>query len=378
MTTPARENASAAVEQLGADKPQCVQEFVKTLLPNEKQLFDATILAKTLVDELKRIAAHHKDTSSSRRVGEACLAFISGVELYGKGLDVFANGSDILCPLWGSVRVVFELAKEFGEYFIKLGDMLENIGLVLTRLPRFPALYPDNAEIKSRMVDIHDAIFEFCAKARHVFRVGKDKSRGFRKFNNAVSFATALRVLWKPFSVDFDGIRDRIAKNVDSIEAEADMAEKEIAGQERRTDQTRWAAAESSQRLLADFLDDQSISLVNNWLAPVNVEANHKAASVLRHHNSGSWFLHGDAFQSWLAQDNAFLWLYAIRMLPVFPLSSSSSDSPQPAPVKPSLPRASSTRSAKTCRTTRASHISTAITRTARNKTLQSSLRPFW
>ena len=104
--------------------------------------------------------------------------------------------------------------------------MLENIGLVLTRLPRFPELYPDNAEIKTRMVDIYDAVLEFCANAIHVFRVGKDKSRGTRKLANAVSFATALRVLWKPFSVDFDGIRDRIAKNVDSIKAEADMAEK--------------------------------------------------------------------------------------------------------------------------------------------------------
>ncbi|KAK1836349.1 ankyrin repeat-containing domain protein [Podospora conica] len=315
MTKPARDNASSTIEpdrQFGANKPQCVQEFVNTLLPDEKQLFDATILAKTLVDELKRTSADHKETSSSRRFGEACLAFISGVELYGKGLDVFANGSDILCPLWGGVRVVFELAKEFGEYFIKLGDMLENIGLVLTRLPRFPELYPDNAEIKTCMVDIYDAIFEFCAKVRHVFRVGKDKSRGIRKLTNNVSFATALRVLWKPFSVDFDGIRDRIAKNVDNIEAEADIAEKEIAGQERRTDQARWAAAERSQRLLADFLDDQSISLVNLWLAPANVEANHKAASFLRHDNSGSWFLEGDTFQSWLTQDNSFLWLYAI------------------------------------------------------------------
>lgn len=110
--------------------------------------------------------------------------------------------------------------------------MLENIGLVLTRLPRFPALYPDNAEIKVRIVDIHDAIFEFCSKARHVVRVGKGKSRGIRKYSNAVSFATALRVLWKPFSVDFDGTRDRIAKNADSIEVEADMTEKEVAGQE--------------------------------------------------------------------------------------------------------------------------------------------------
>jgi len=184
--------------------------------------------------------------------------------------------------------------------------MLENIGLVFTRLPRLPELYPDNAEIETRMVDIYDTILEFCAKAIHVFRVGKDKSLGIRKLANAVSFATALRVLWKPFSVDFDGIRDRIAKNVDSIKAEADMAEKEIAGQERRTDQARWAAAERSQQLLADFLDDQSISLVNHWLATVNIEANHKAVSLLRQDNSGSWFLEGDTLQSWLAQDNSF------------------------------------------------------------------------
>jgi len=319
MASSGQNTAPPAMESsFGIDQRQCVREFVNTLSPDEKLFFDATLHAQTLVDELKRADAYHKKTSSSRRIGEACLAFISGVEQYGKGLDVFANGSEILCPLWGGIRVVLELAKEFGQYFARLGDMLENIGLVLTRLPRFPDLYPDNANIKTYMADIYDTIFEFCAKARRIFRLGKDKSHGIRKLTNAVSFATALRLLWKPFSVDFDAIKDRIAKNVASIEAEAEISEKEIASRERRSDQSRWAAAERTQRLLVDFLDDRSTALVNNWLAPVDVEANHKAASVLRHGKSGSWFLEGESFQSWLVQDNSFLWLYAIRTFDSF------------------------------------------------------------
>ncbi|KAK0636779.1 ankyrin repeat-containing domain protein [Bombardia bombarda] len=291
---------------------ECIRNFVQSLSPDEKQLFDATTLAKTLLDQITVAEADHKHTSTWRGIGEAVIPFIAGLEQYGKGLDVFANGSEILCPLWGGIRIVIELAKEFGEYFEKLAGMLEDIGNILGRLPRYPHLYPDNDKLKTTMVEIYRSIFDFCTRARRVFRVGKEKSHGIKRFTNAVSFATALRVLWKPFSVEFGGIKDRIAKSVQVIEAEADVAERELANKERRRDDVRWSTVDKSQRLLAEFIDDEGAAKVNAWLSPVNVGANHKAASSLRHAESGTWFLDGDVFQTWLREDNSFLWLHAI------------------------------------------------------------------
>ncbi|KAK3943389.1 ankyrin repeat-containing domain protein [Diplogelasinospora grovesii] len=291
---------------------ECVRDFCAALSADEKQLFDASLLAKALLDEVNQADANHKQTSTTRKAAEALLPFIAGIEQYGKAVDVFANSNDILCPVWGSVRILLHLAKEFGEYFEKLAGMLEEVGTVLSRLPRYPHLYPDNDNLRQAMVDIYQAIFELVTKARHVFRVGKQRSHGIKMFTNAVGLATALRVLWKPFHVQFGGIKDRISKRVQAIEAEADVAEKELANKERHQDDVRWGKAEQSQRLLAEFIDDQSVSKVNAWLAPVNVAANHKAASSLRHGETGSWFLDGGAFQTWLHEDSSFLWLHAI------------------------------------------------------------------
>ena len=49
----------------------------------------------------------HSDTSKSRRFFEKLKPFVESVERYGKAMDVFVNTYPIImCPLWGSFRVV--------------------------------------------------------------------------------------------------------------------------------------------------------------------------------------------------------------------------------------------------------------------------------
>ena len=62
------------------------------------------------------------------------------------------------------------------------------------------------------------------------------------------------------------------------------------------------------------FVDDMTAEKLNTWLAPVNIDSNHKAATKARHAASGTWFLQSQAFQQWLEEDNSFMWLNAIRM----------------------------------------------------------------
>jgi hypothetical protein len=259
---------------------------------------------------------------------------------------------------------------EFGEYFEKIMDMVGDIGRILNHLPRYAHLYPENKNLGEAMITIYRAIFDFCFEAKHVFRVGKQKSCGMKSIRDVVSLTSVIRLLWKPFSVQFGGIKGRIEKAVAMIDAEADLAERELAKQERQKDEDRWNKAEASQQRLGSFLDLENMEKLDAWLSSANVRTNHMTASGLRYADTGSWFLAGEAFKTWIDAPNSFLWLSAIRMYDHFAkFNQGLTNLSQLAQVRRSWPRASLTMSKKTSRVhVPASPTSTAITRMSRNK----------
>jgi ankyrin repeat protein len=189
--------------------------------------------------------------------------------------------------------------------------MLQEIGEILKSIPRNLRLYPNNQNLHESVKIIFENIFKFSTAAKHVFRLGKSETSGRKSMNIVVSLTAAFKLLWKPFEVQFGGIKESIAKSVADIETEAELAEKELVHDNRIKDDERWRRAEASQQLLTDFIDDQSWMKVVEWLSPANVTANHKAATGLRHRDSGTWFLESEPFQKWLNEDNSFLWLHA-------------------------------------------------------------------
>ena len=53
--------------------------------------------------------------------------------------------------------------------------MLQQIGLHLNSLRRFPRLYPHNDRLETAMVEVYRVIFRFCTDARNVFKKVSDK-----------------------------------------------------------------------------------------------------------------------------------------------------------------------------------------------------------
>jgi hypothetical protein len=53
------------------------------------------------------------------------------------------------------------------------------------------------------------------------------------------SLTAALRLLWKPFEIQFGEIRENITKSVANIEIEAELAEKELVHDNRARDDNR-------------------------------------------------------------------------------------------------------------------------------------------
>ncbi|KAL8919042.1 MAG: hypothetical protein Q9208_007008 [Pyrenodesmia sp. 3 TL-2023] len=268
------------------------QAFFETLSPNEKELFKATTVSEQLLDEVKNEDKVHKDKSISRRVAQALKPFLAGIDQYGKALDGISNGSSmVLCPIWGSIRIVLHLASEFGEYFEKISSMLQWIGLHLNSLRRTPRLYPHNERLKSAVVDVHRVIFRFCTAARNVFKKISEKKVCQK---GMIGLRSMVKLMWKPFKTRFQDLQEELSVSMGRVSAKVEIAEKEKAhaereraDAERRAQAKRWDKTETSHQKMDLVFDEQSI-------------------------RTGNWFFQGEAFKAWLREDNAFLWLHAI------------------------------------------------------------------
>src|SRR2546423_9594991 len=53
----------------------------------------------------------------------------------------------------------------------------------------------------------------------------------------------------------------------------------------------------------------QISSTIRDWLKAPDATVNHNAACAKRHPGTGTWFVKGSIFTTWLTQDNSFLWL---------------------------------------------------------------------
>jgi hypothetical protein len=82
--------------------------FLEGLPDDQKNVLEQTSLEDLFYHasaERKGYEANSKLWSLQRRLAP----FLDAVQDYSKAMDVFANSSEILCPLWGSVRIVLHV-----------------------------------------------------------------------------------------------------------------------------------------------------------------------------------------------------------------------------------------------------------------------------
>lgn len=88
---------------------------------------------------------------------------------------------------------------------------------------------------------------------------------------------------------------NQIRSSLTRIDNEVDVAEKELAGkerskaeQERRLQTSGWDAFQAHQKSVNEFIDQQRIDYVNQWLSPVNAAPNHTSATKLRYQGTSN------------------------------------------------------------------------------------------
>lgn len=78
----------------------------------------------------------------------------------------------------GIIIYTFQLAEEFGKYFERLVDMLEQIGDNISRLFGYAGLFSGHTGLNDALSKVFISILKFCFGVRRLFRNEEKKRCG--------------------------------------------------------------------------------------------------------------------------------------------------------------------------------------------------------
>lgn len=191
--------------------------YTKDLTDEEKQSINTATL-ETIYYDASAAEKAHQASSNSRGLFEVKIKpFVTAIEQYGEALDIYSNSySLILCPLWGSIRVVLQIAREFGNYFDRLVDMFKCIGEILPWFRSYERLFSNHKGLVLALSIVYVDILRFCYDAKAVFRQAKHFS--------LINFKIAIKLFWKPFSQQFGKVIADFHQHRKNVEKEAGLA----------------------------------------------------------------------------------------------------------------------------------------------------------
>ena len=258
--------------------------YVEDLSEEEKSLFKYAS-PELLFYDASAAEKVHKSDSISLNIMSKLQPLIAAIEQYGKALDVFSNSySLVMSPLWGSIRVLLHLAREFGKYFEKIVEMLARIGDVLPRFRVYENLFSSHGRLMEALSVAYVDIIAFCTKSKAVFRHGQRSA--------LTNLGIAFKLSWKPFERQFGQQIDGFRAHLKNVEKEASLSHMIEAADAR-------AVVLANQKQLEKAKKENSYRRIIAAIPSVNNEAKHTMLQNLRYEGTGAWMLQHENFQQW-------------------------------------------------------------------------------
>ncbi|KAL8949232.1 MAG: hypothetical protein Q9222_004640 [Ikaeria aurantiellina] len=135
--------------------------FVEDLSEEEGKLYE-TASPESIFYSASVAEKTHASSSGSRSLAAKLGPLIAAIDQYGMALDVYANTYHLLlCPLWGSIRIILHLARAFSKYFERIVEMFARIGDLLPRFRIYENLFPSHERLVQAFSTVYVDILEF-------------------------------------------------------------------------------------------------------------------------------------------------------------------------------------------------------------------------
>ncbi|KAF1997941.1 ankyrin, partial [Amniculicola lignicola CBS 123094] len=275
-----------------------LHQFQDALSPQEKIIYAISKPQDVLQDVINREQAHRK-SSRLRNLSTKIKPFLDVLEDYGKSLDVLANTSSVLPPLWGALRVLLLAAQRFNDYFCKLIDMFERISDIIPRFSTYAKILPHHTPLRNALSAAYLEILQFITRAKSVF----PKS----------SFRVLMATTWKSFDRTFESSVSNIRRYRELVEDEARLAAMLDQLQENksaREERDRAAECRAKIEKLETIARRQNTDEGKRWLRARKCSEEKDLVDESSIKGTCEWILQRDETTHWLKEpQHQILWL---------------------------------------------------------------------
>lgn len=277
---------------------KAVEVFKRELTDQEKAVFTHARPEDILKDVNAQEQAQQK-ASRTRLLLTKIQPWLNTVNEYGKALDVLANSSSVLPPLWGCLRVLLTVVHKYNDYYAKIIDTLERIGDHLPRYATFAQLLQFHAPLQNALQEAYIGMTMFFIQAKRML----SKS----------SVRMLFRIPLKSFDSDFAECVAQMRRFTEFVQAEAHTAS--IILQVRETEKAeleRSQAEETRKQVsrLESLTDERRRADTMLWLNARNCHDEKDSLVDTRVAATCDWILQNKNTSEWLTcPDIPLLWI---------------------------------------------------------------------
>ncbi|KAI4128816.1 MAG: hypothetical protein LQ347_004029 [Umbilicaria vellea] len=266
----------------------------------EQQRFLSSSSPDEVIKQLQSLETQHGENSRSRSSLARLQPLIDWLARFGSALDVFANADPhgVLSLVWGSLRILLVLAKDFQQWFEDVVLFLEQIQAVFHRLEAYEKLFVHSLSLRTALSKVYLELLDFVNATAGVLRKEKGSRMG------RVGIKVFKETLWKDHSATFGRRISQMKHLCDETERDAALESRSATAHFQDEIRKSMGSQESENRLRK----------VLAWLSPIATHDDYERIRRNSYPGSCEWILQVPEILDWLnpASSYRLLWVHGI------------------------------------------------------------------
>ncbi|KAJ8115345.1 hypothetical protein OPT61_g2995 [Boeremia exigua] len=293
-------------------------EFLASLSPAEKIIFDRCPSAEALISNVEKMRLAKKDARGHRAVITVLGDLSNSLKPYFDTIGIFVQSHpEYAAMIWGAFHLVFKLADNHESFFRRLTTTL---GRITELLPHYNEIAVKcktgpSLRLQSSLCKVYEDLLLFCQSIVRVFT--KDDGKAKR----SVRVTTSL--LWKPFDARFEELldnfrfhasfvkselllldlletkqgKDELASQIQSVKAELRRLDRVISS--RNTNDMTEQSVRDLEKRLSEARRDKVYN-IQQWINPPSFAQEFERARDHKEPGTAEWLLSEDLVNRWL------------------------------------------------------------------------------
>ncbi|KAK6526947.1 hypothetical protein TWF281_010143 [Arthrobotrys megalospora] len=146
--------------------------YEKLLSDEERRKYrNMNATAEDLEREVSMLQSKHRKLSKTLKIATCIEPLVSFLKRHSDSVDTFVQANPFPAALvWGSIKVLINLASYHINYFGDLVKMLRKLGDDLDIFRKYESILKTSIPVQEILADVYYDIFDFLHKAKKVFR----------------------------------------------------------------------------------------------------------------------------------------------------------------------------------------------------------------